>query len=212
MQFAREHQHWSMDDWKKVIWINESSFEIGKISRQTRVWHRTSEKFNNSCLAPTFKSRRTSMMVWGAFTGSHKYPLVIMPTNRRSAHDFVEIVYEGALSGFYFLHDCLEDLILMEDGALVHRALLPNQWKETHGMKKLAWPANSPDLNSIENLRKIIKDHIQNKSIPKNREGLVESLQRAWEWISIYMLDVLISTMPHRMNAVISAKGRSTRW
>jgi hypothetical protein len=100
----------------------------------------------------------------------------------------------------------------MEDSALVHRALLPNQWREAHGMKKLAWPANSPDLNPIENLWKILKDHIQNKSIPKNKEGLVESLQRAWKWVSIDMLDVLISTMPHRMNAVISAKGGSTRW
>jgi hypothetical protein len=67
------------------------------------------------------------VMVWGAFTGFDKCPLVIMPANRRSAHDFVEIVYEGALSGFNFLHDCSEDLILIEDSALVHRALFPNQ-------------------------------------------------------------------------------------
>jgi transposase len=54
LQFAREHQHWSVDDWKKVIWTDESCFEIVKISRQIRVWRRTSEKFNNSCLVPTF--------------------------------------------------------------------------------------------------------------------------------------------------------------
>jgi hypothetical protein len=79
-------------------------------------------------------------------------------------------------------------------------------------MKKLAWPANSLDLNPIENLRKILKDHIQNESISKNKEELVELLQRAWKWVSIDMLDVLISTMLHRMNAIISAKGGSTRW
>jgi hypothetical protein len=172
------------------------------------------EKFNNSDLAPTFRFGYTSVMVWGAFTGFDKCPLIIMPTNRRNAiaYDYVEIVYEGVLRGFYFFHDCSKDLILMEDGALVYRVLLPNQWREAHGMKKLAWPANSLDLNPIENLWKILKDHIQNKSISKNREGLVESLQRAWEWISIDMLDVLISTMPHRMNVVISVKGGSTKW
>jgi hypothetical protein len=63
LQFAPEHQHWSVDGWKKVIWTDESCFEIGKISQQIRVWRRTSEKFNNSCLAPTFKFGRTSVMV-----------------------------------------------------------------------------------------------------------------------------------------------------
>ena len=80
-----------MDGWKKVIWTDESCFEIGKILGRIRVWRCTSERFNNSCLAPIFKSRRTFVMVWGAFTGFDKCPLVIMPTNRRSAHDFVEI-------------------------------------------------------------------------------------------------------------------------
>jgi hypothetical protein len=49
-----------------------------------------------------------------------------MPTTIRSAHDFVEIIHEGALSGFYFFYDCSEDLILMEDGTPVHHVLLPN--------------------------------------------------------------------------------------
>ncbi|CEG67772.1 hypothetical protein RMATCC62417_04151 [Rhizopus microsporus] len=61
--FARKHVHWRIDDWRKVIWTDESSFEIGKLSSQPRVWRKMLEKFNKECLAPTFKSGRTSIMV-----------------------------------------------------------------------------------------------------------------------------------------------------
>jgi hypothetical protein len=38
LKFAKAHVHWSGDDWKKVIWTDESSFEFGKNSRQIQVW------------------------------------------------------------------------------------------------------------------------------------------------------------------------------
>jgi transposase len=34
LKFARIHQDWTVEDWKKVIWTDESSFEIGKNFRQ----------------------------------------------------------------------------------------------------------------------------------------------------------------------------------
>ena len=50
------------------------------------------------------------------------------------------------------MHDQLDQLTLMEDRAPIHRSRYPNHWREAHGMKKMNWPPNSPDLNSIENL------------------------------------------------------------
>ena len=72
LAFAKEHKHWTVEQWKLVIWSDESSFEIGAYSRQTRVWRTTSHKFHPQCLAPIFKSRRMSIMVWGAFTATSK--------------------------------------------------------------------------------------------------------------------------------------------
>jgi len=69
-----------------------------------------------------FESGRSSIMIWSAFTGFDKCPLVIIPPDRRKGRDFVDEVYENRLSGFYFLHDHPEILILMEDGALVHHS------------------------------------------------------------------------------------------
>ena len=71
MLFAKEHLGWTIDQWKQVIWTDESSFESGK-SGQLRVWRTADEEFNQECTGSTHKSGRTSVMVWGAIAYDHK--------------------------------------------------------------------------------------------------------------------------------------------
>jgi hypothetical protein len=149
-----------------MIWTDESSFETGKRSRPVKVWRKSHERFSLNCLAPSFKSGPSLVMVWGAFTGFDKCPLVIIPPDRWKGRDFVDVVVESCLSGFYFLHDHHETLILMEDGALMHHSKESSDWRQVHVIRTLLWLANSFDLNPIENLWKIVKDTIQKEELP----------------------------------------------
>ena len=63
LAFARAYESWRFEDWCNIIWTDESSFETGKNSRQIRVWRKAYKKYNWDCIAPSFKSRRSSMMV-----------------------------------------------------------------------------------------------------------------------------------------------------
>ena len=44
-------------------------------------------------------------MVYGAFSGFDRSPLIIISLRRRVACDFVDLFYEVTLSGFYYLND-----------------------------------------------------------------------------------------------------------
>jgi hypothetical protein len=97
LDFARQYRRWCTADWERVYWTDESTFEIGKNSRQVHVWKMAYERYSSNCVVPTYKSGQTSLMIWGGFVGEHKSELVFMPRNRRKAIDFVELVYDSQL-------------------------------------------------------------------------------------------------------------------
>ena len=105
LAFAHKFVHLTIENWYKVIWTDELSFVLGKYSQEIQIWHKVHEKYPKNCLAPTFKSRRTSLIVWGAFIRFDKSPLVIMAPGERTAKHFVQKMYEGTFSGFYFMHN-----------------------------------------------------------------------------------------------------------
>ena len=114
LHFARQYCGWSAKEWERVCWTDESTFEIGKNSRQIHVWRTAYEQYLSSCVVPTFKSGRTSLMISGGFGGDKKSELVFMPKDRRKPIDFVELVYDGHLLQFM---GQVSRAMLMEDGA-----------------------------------------------------------------------------------------------
>jgi hypothetical protein len=50
------------------------------------------------------------------------------------------------------------------------------------------------------------------RSKDKNKEDMRQTMQGIWEQVSLEQLQMLISSMPNRMQAIISTKSGSTRW
>ena len=74
---------------------------------------------------------------------------------------------------------------------------------------KGVWPANSQDLNPIENLWSILEEELKSeKKTPHDLASLEKSLQAAWSRIKAGTLTNLILSMPDRIKSVIRARGK----
>jgi len=120
-----------------------------------------------------------------------------MPKGERTTTNFVHNVYDSTLSVFYFIHDHPQELILMEDGTLVHHSKLAQQWRIAYGIKKLDWPPNSPNLNPIENFWQILKDLLHHYNQPRNKQEMMQTIEAVWNKVSMEQLQNLITNMPN---------------
>ena len=69
LAFAKDHKDWTKDDWNKVLWTNESKFELFGTNQRVYVRRRTGERLIDDCICPTVKHGSGNIMVWGSISG-----------------------------------------------------------------------------------------------------------------------------------------------
>jgi transposase len=220
IKWCNEHKNKTIGEWKKIIFSDEASVEIGKKSRQIRVWRYPGERFKNNCLTPTFKSGRKSLMVWGCFAGKLKGPLVFIDEYKEkdkkniTANSYIEILEKNLLPFLHKVRAATHKVItFQQDNASIHTAKITEEWLETKKIKTIDWPANSPDLNPIENIWKLLKDNVQkHENFPRTINELKVALKEEWDKFDINILNNIIISMPKRINAVLEADGKSTKY
>jgi DDE superfamily endonuclease len=148
-------------------------------------------------------------MVWGCFQGEKLGPLAIFPKGHINAIKYCEMLEETFVP---FWQDLDIGTLFMEDGAPVHTARYSQDWRERHGISSIEWPAQSPDLNPIENLWQQLKLAVEKRK-SRNKEELVVALKDEWRKIEEgNYLSALINSMPRRVRAVIDSNGLPTKY
>ncbi len=136
-----------------------------------------------------------SVMVWGAMSSAGVGPLCFLRSKVNTAV-YQEVLEHCMLPAADQLYGDA-DFIFQQDLAPAHSAKATSTWFKDHGIPVLNWPANSPDLNPIENLWGIVKRKMRyarpNNAAPEQCHRLIDS-------------------MPRRIAAVIQAKGAPTKY
>ena len=64
-EFAKEHQNWRLQDWRTVLFTDESRFYLSACGRPARVWRRPGERYEDCYIVETDRYGGGSVMVWG---------------------------------------------------------------------------------------------------------------------------------------------------
>lgn len=215
LAWATEHLSWKPEQWASVVWTDECSFSTKGFGR-VYVTRRPGEKYHQSCCVPKLRTY-SSWTVHGSISAFGKGPMVVMEKEwgRLTGKVHREKVLPWV---YYFMHWVAQHpynrsrhAILMEDGASPHTAKLTKQLHDLSGVAKMCWPANSPDLNPIENVWRLLKQRVA-KRCPRTLAELRHCVEEEWVALEVADFARYVGNMNERCQAVIDAKGGHTKW
>lgn len=212
LAFAEKYQNWTVEDWKRVIWSDETKINRFGSDGHHYCWKRPGEPLGDREVEATVKFGGGNIMVWGGM-GWNGPGILCEVEGKMDAKQYVSILEDGLLGSIGKLKMMEGEFIFQQDNDPKHTSKLAQKWLEDQNITVLDWPAQSPDLNPIEHLWTTLKRKILDYEVPA--KGVWELWERtSTEWGNITEEDCqgLIESMPRRLQAVIRAKGGNTKY
>ncbi|KAJ8276573.1 hypothetical protein COCON_G00083250, partial [Conger conger] len=130
LEWARERQNWTLEQWKKVVWSDESRFLLHHVDGQVRVRSLPGEEMAPECTVERRQDGGGSMMLWAMFCWETLGPGIHVDVNLTHAtylnivadqvHPFMATVFPDG-SGLF-----------QQDNAPCHTAHIVQEWFEEH--------------------------------------------------------------------------------
>lgn len=200
--WAREHLKWTREQWHKVLWSDESPYIL-------RVNQRVQDEAHDPCCTSATVKHDEKIMVWGCFAArgiGHLHRIEGIMNKNMYVGILEDHMYPSAVDLFDE-----EEWIFQEDNDPKHTSRLAKEWTNDQGIYRMSWPAQSPDLNPIENLWAILDSRLKDHQ-PGTKEELFEVLKAGWNSFDRDLLTGLVDSMPARCQAVIDSEGYATKY
>ena len=207
LDFARKYQHWTVEDWKRVVWSDETKINrLGSDGREW-VWKTPGGVMTEQHIKGTVKFGGGSLMMWGCMTAlGVGYACRI--DGRMDAELYKNILGDEFLQSLEYYGMDVNKIIFQQDNDPKHTSHTAQKWFENNGVEVLDWPAQSPDLNPIEHLWQHLKRQLAKyENSPVSIYELWERVETEWNNIPPQICLDLIATMPRCVDAVLKAKG-----
>ena len=212
LRWANEHKDWTVDDWKRVAWSDETKINRFGSDGAQWYWKQKGEPLKEHHISPQIKYGGGSLMMWGCIT----YEGVGYGCQIEGSMDsdiYCEILGKHLMDTMEYYGISEDTMIFQHDNDRKHTSRTVKAWLHDKGVEVLPWPACSPDLNPIEHMWYLLKCKLGlYKEPPKSIHELWERVDHEWNKIDPDLCRSLVDSMPRRVRAVIRAKGGHTMY
>lgn len=208
VSFAGVFRHWTFQDWKQVIFTDESSF-YNKRSCSRRIWRYRGVEPPEETEPTTY--RRFRVNVWAAIS-HEKIEFITRVSNNFDSPKYLELLQQVVP----MVKNNRPNMIWQHDNVRFHRTEGIEQYFDQIGVQKMKWPPQSPDLNPIENIWALISQKLNmmtdEHGDARTPEELSERVVDCAADISPEILHNMYASLPNRWQLVIEKNGGPTRY
>ena len=212
LHFAECHKEWTLEDWKKILWSDET--KINRIGSDERkyVWKDAGEGLSERTVEGTLKFGGGNVMLWGCM-GWDGVEYSTRIEGRMDAELYVSILDNELMQSLEYYRIDPRNIIFQQDNDPKYTSKLAMGWFNDNDIIVMKWPAQSPDLNPIEHLWHYLKKKLLEYEVPpKGIHEFWERIEKEWNEIPAETCQKLIESMPRRIEAVLKAKGGYTKY
>ncbi|QRW15697.1 Transposable element Tcb2 transposase [Rhizoctonia solani] len=210
LDWARNHATWLAQDWRQVIFSEESKFNVFNGDGPLRCWRRPGLSLDPCYTCKQVKHGGGNVMVWGCVTANGVGHLYCIDGHLTAVH-YTKILKEELCGTMADLSIPVCCTVFQHDNDPKHTAKVTQEWLNTQQLSVLPWPANSPYMNIIENVWDYLDRCVRMRhQLPTRANDLWAILQEEWECIPQAYIDKLYDSMTERVQEVIDRKGGNT--
>lgn len=206
LQWARQHVHWTPDQWRAVLFTDESRFSLQSDSRRYLIWREPGTRYHPSNIRERDAYGRGSVCVWGGISLGGRTHLHVFPRGTVNAQVYRDDIldayvrpYAGAIGDAFLLQD---------DNARPHRARIVDDYLQRETIMRMEWPARSPDLNPIEHVWDALGRRVAALNPPpQTLAALATALQDQWLSLPMELTDRVIESITHRCLCCLASRG-----
>lgn len=209
LQFAKEYIEKPVSWWQDVIFCDESKFKIFGSDGKERVWRKPNTELEVKNLKATVKHGGGNIMVWGCMGAAGVGELVEIETTMDKK--LYLSILQNNLSKSAVKLGVKETFKFYQDNDPKHSSFLVQEWLLYNCPHIIKTPAQSPDLNVIENVWDELDRRVRKMPITSRTE-LRQRLNEEWSKLGAEYTAKLVASMPTRLQAVIDQRGYATKY
>ena len=94
LEWAREHVRWTKQNWRPVLFTDESRFCLDIRDRRASVWRRAGEGLQDGNIAEHDRHGGRSVMVWGGISWDGRTDLVVLNRGTLTGQRYIDEMLE----------------------------------------------------------------------------------------------------------------------